>query len=372
MNDFIEKWQNNEKYIQMLTLMGRLSNLFAETEIPFIHYRVTENLFCKYCNADNLSRTDTAYDAKIENLGIGIKTFQIKNDQSTEKIAEFNSLSRELKQYSGIELAKKLAVYRNKRMQVANDLYDITDSIYHIIGRMNRSVCIFDTPYEFINENQITKVFDNNKSLKFSDGINEYTFNYSKSVLLKKFIVPAKNKIIPIEIINDPYAILEQLISGIHESQSVTEKILGIDFVILPLFSLRDNNVQSSAGLNQWNAKGRKRHMNEVYIPVPNKINNIYPNFFPPRDQDFNLSLPDGKTVLKAKMCQVGRKGLMSNPNKDLGNWILRKVLKLEPYELLTLEKLNEAGFDSVIVNKVAPLEYTIDVRRGTKFIEEE
>lgn len=46
MIDFI----HNTKYLQMLTLMGRLSNLFAKSPIPYIHYRVTENLFCNLLN----------------------------------------------------------------------------------------------------------------------------------------------------------------------------------------------------------------------------------------------------------------------------------------------------------------------------------
>ena len=41
------------------------------------------------------------------------------------------------------------------------------------------------------------------------------------------------------------------------------------NFIILPLYSVRDNNVPTKSGLNQWNAAGRKRHPNEVYIPIP-------------------------------------------------------------------------------------------------------
>lgn len=370
MNNILNEWQNNEKYLSMLTLMGKLSNIFAETEIPFIHYRVTENLFCKYCNAENLSRTDTAYDAKIGEVGIGIKTFQINNEQSTEKIAEFNSLSRELKKHSGNELAHKLAYYRNQRMQVANDLYNISDSVYHIIGRKNNSICIFNSPYDFIREDEIRIVAENDKSLKFSDGRNEYSYNFSKSVLMKKFFIPQNSKIIPIEIIQDPYALLEQLLSGAFAIESTPELLYGKDYVVLPLYSVRDNNVQECAGLNQWNAKGRKRNMDEAYISIPSKIKNNYPDFFPPRKVKFDLLLPDDKTTLKATICQTGDKALMSDPNKDLGKWILRKILRLKPGELLTLDKLNEVGFDSVIITKLSELKYSINVRRGKKYVD--
>ena len=45
----------------------------------------------------------------------------------------------------------------------------------------------------------------------------------------------------------------------------------------------RDHTVFEKSGLNQWNAKGRVRNLNEVYIPVP------------ARNTSFNLKLLDGK-----------------------------------------------------------------------------
>ena len=92
--NFVSDWKSNTEYFELLELMARLSNLFSDNTIPFIHYRVTENLFCKYFKADNLSRSDTAYDAKTDSFGIGIKTFQLKNNSSLEKIAEFNAISK--------------------------------------------------------------------------------------------------------------------------------------------------------------------------------------------------------------------------------------------------------------------------------------
>ena len=92
MSDFLSNWKNNTEYFKLLELMARLSNLFSDNVIPFLHYRVTENLFCKYFNAENLSRSDTAYDAKTHNFGIGIKTFQFEKGVSVEKVAEFNAI----------------------------------------------------------------------------------------------------------------------------------------------------------------------------------------------------------------------------------------------------------------------------------------
>ena len=87
--NFLEKWQSNEQYFDMLVLLSSLSNLFSDNSVPYLDYRVAENLFCKYFNAINDARSCTAYDARLGTLGIGIKTFGIKKT-STEKIAEFD------------------------------------------------------------------------------------------------------------------------------------------------------------------------------------------------------------------------------------------------------------------------------------------
>lgn len=91
--------------------------------------------FCKSFSADNLSRSDTAFDASYKSIGVGLKTFTCPTNASTEKVAEFNSLSRELGNFSGKELALKLAGYRNERIDLANRLYNISNSLYHIVAR---------------------------------------------------------------------------------------------------------------------------------------------------------------------------------------------------------------------------------------------
>ena len=360
MNLSVHDWLTNEQYIKMLSLMGQLSNLFSESEIPFIHYRVTENLFCKYLKAENLSRTDTAYDARIANIGVGIKTFQLKNNQSIEKIAEFNKLSTQLRLLHGDELAYKLAEFRNERILLANNLYNIEKPIYHIVGRSYNELILFNADYDFVNTEEIARVKDSEKSITFDDGKHKYTFNKSKSVLMKHFEVPQECVHLPIDIIKDPYLLLEQLIGN----SMLLERIENRPNVILPLYSTDKNGVrkvEERSGLNQWNANGRPRDPDEVYIKIPAKIHKLQPDFFPSRDVVFKLRLPDGN-VLQAKVCQDNSKALMSNPNKALGNWILRKVLRLKQRELLTIEKLDVAGFDSLILYKNEEFDYSLEV----------
>lgn len=51
----------------------------------------------------------------------------------------------------------------------------------------------------------------------------------------------------------------------------------------------------------------------------------------------------------------------MSDPNKALGKWLLRDVLKLEYGELLTIEILEKYGIDSVRIDKIDNENYEIN-----------
>ena len=354
---FLTNWQSNKDYFQMLNLMASLSRLFSENDTPYLDYRLAENLFCKYYNAINDARSCTAYDARIHNLGIGIKTFII-NNHSTEKIAEFNKLKTKLDAVKNVELARLLAQYRNDRIKFANNQYDVNHSIYHIVGRKNNQLIIFNTPYDLINLDEIKDVKETSKSITFSDDKNFYLFNKSKSVLMKRFEVSKDHMIIPIDILKDPLSLLSTLIKEktnqtiYYPKHNALKK--GKDYVILPLYSKRGGkpHVPERSGLNQWNAKGRPRNANEIYIPIPRAIHKNYPDFFPNRDVAFNLILPNGK-ILSASICQEGNKALMSNPNSELGEWLLRKVLNKKEGELITFDDLLRFGVDSVLIQKI-------------------
>lgn len=112
--------------------------------------------------------------------------------------------------------------------------------------------------------------------------------------------------------------------------------------------------------INQWNAGGRKRDSGEVYIPIPIEIHKYFPHFFPARDTHFNLKIPTGE-IFSAKVCQDNSKALMTNPNKALSDWLLRKVYQVKAGELLTYKKMNELGFDSVMIIKDKNGNYKID-----------
>ncbi|RYY00741.1 restriction endonuclease [bacterium] len=401
---FLKTKNNKEvrKYSDYLVAVGAFSNLYSSSNKPYIQYRVAENVFCKAFDAENLARADSAYDAYIGGFGIGIKTFVLSGKSKIEKVAEFNSYSPELRLLRGIELAKRLAYYRNERIEFADRIYDIKNRIYHIIGRDKGTIKIFEVIYELIDIPSIKIIQETKSSLRFKDRNNEYNFNYSKSVLMMRFNVPDNCLVLEIDIIEDPISLLvslsgqkssaivdmpftdklkvasaklKQIISQTHDAPSediqlgfayTDELIAGKDYVILPLYSHnakengREPIVPLKSQLNQWNAGGRKRDPGEVYIPIPAEIHNIAPEFFPEKDYVFKLKVPNGD-ILNAKVCQDGSKALMTNPNNALADWLLRKVLRLEEKEILTYEHLRKVGYDSVKITKVEKDEFLID-----------
>ena len=364
--------EKNGDYLKLLSAVSKLSGLFSESFIPFINYRVAENIFCRSFNANNLSRSDTAFDANYNSIGIGIKTFTCNTNNSTEKVAEFNSLSRVLSTFKGKELAIKLGEFRNDRINLANRLYDINSSLYHIIARKDKELLLYETDYTTIDISNINSVKDNKASLQFEDGNNFYSFNYSKSTLFRNFIIPQNAFRLPIEIIEDPYTLLLELFEN-KELKPATDKLVkGQNFVILPLYSTRNKDkkeVAKKSGLNQWNAEGRKRNFGEIYIPIPSELHKKYQNFFQKRDHYFNLQIPTGE-IFSAKLCQENSKALMTNPNKALSDWLLRKVLQLKEGELATIEKLDKLGFDSVIILKTDNDHFKIDIMKTDTYNE--
>ena len=364
--------EKNGNYLKLLSAVSKLSGLFSESSVPFINYRVAENIFCRSFNAGNLSRSDTAFDANYNSVGIGLKTFVCNGNTSTEKVAEFNSLSRTLKDFKGKELALKLGEYRNDRINLASRVYDIENSLYHIVARKEKELLLYETDYNIIDVANIHSVKDNKASLQFEDGNNIYSFNYSKSTLFRKFIIPQNAFRLPIDIIDDPYSLLLELFEENKNLKTATDKLVkGENYVILPLYGIqkKEKFIFERSGLNQWNANGRKRDFGEIYIPIPAELHKKYPNFFPKRDQDFNLQIPSGE-IFSAKLCQENSKALMTNPNKSLSDWLLRKVLQLKEGELATMEKLDKLGFDSVIITKNEIGDFKIDIMKTNTYSE--
>ncbi len=362
-----------EYYKNILQSVGSLSRLFSDSRTPYLYYRVAENLFCKSFNANNLSRSDVAIDASWQRTGIGLKTFLKTTNSKLEKVAEFNSHSSSIRRLNPEEQVLEICRLRNERLETSQTIYGLTSLMYHCVVRDEGVMSFVEEPMRYIDISSLRITSTSDKSLKFHDKNEHYSFNVSKSTLFKRFNVDNPIDSVVVNILENPFAVLEDLLKikddlGLVFSTSNSNK----DYVVLPLYSTRlDENsnkvVPEKSGLNQWNAGGRARNIEEVYIPIPAFIHQHVSNFFPNRDEVFELILPDSR-VIQAKICQDGGKALMSNPNTDLGQWMLRDVLKLQEGELLTYKKLQDIGLDSVVVYKLGAHRYKIDFAKTGTF----
>jgi len=351
-----------ESYIEYIQVACSLSKLFSDSDKPYIAYRLTENLFCECFGAENVSRADCSIDAKIGNVGVGIKTFVETGMRKAgpQKIAEFDKDSVLINALSDLDLIKRVSELRNFRLEYTKRAYDVSMLIYHCITRDAGSVRITEFNMEGIDIDKLRILSSKEKNIiSFTDSTNKYKFSKSKSTLYMDFDLSKPIFDFGAYILEDPLEIFDEIADKIPKMQKAVVK----PFVMLPLFSLKKDGmkyVPEKSGLNQWNAKGRVRNYGEVYIPVPSKIHKASPGFFPSRDIPFKLRLPDG-SILKAKICQKNDKALMTNPNSALGEWIFKRILNIDQGKLVTYEFLEELGVDHALITKNENEDYSID-----------
>ena len=356
---FFSNQTNEQKveYEKFLKIIGSFSKLFSSSNIPYLYYRVAENIFCKAFDAEDLSRSDIAVDAKKIKTGIALKTFLASNNKTLQKVGEFNSDRQLYENLKPDELVRKVSELRNIRIAFAKQAYGLKECIYHCVLREEGRFLIYEEPMYEIDLQKIVKVKHKDNVISFNDGKNDYSFLLSKSTLTKRFVTKPIEYDFNVKILDDPLQDLDKLLKNEKLLFDTTSQIQAT--VYLPLYSSKDGEVPEKSGLNQWNAAGRQRDPSEVYIPIPSMVHKIAPSFFPNRDTPFILRLPDGKEM-KSKVCQAGNKALMSQSNRELGQWILRDILHLKERELFTTKKMLELGIDSVRIDKVSDSIYQI------------
>ncbi|MCL1906619.1 MAG: hypothetical protein FWG08_01670 [Propionibacteriaceae bacterium] len=355
------------QYASALAKVASLSNLFSESSTPFIHYRATEYLYARAFEARNLARSDIAIDAKLGTVGVGLKTFVYSNRPKYEKIAEFNRDQPSFNSLRPLDKIRRIAELRNERIRVAGEIASVQTFVYHCIARSPRALSVFEQEMPYINLDDIEIQNSNSGTISFSDGRESYRFNQSKSTLFKEFFTQTYLVEQPVNILRDPFEVLDSLNLVVEPASfgRLDVEQTPQESVVLPLYSTRGKpSVEEKSGLNQWNASGRVRHIDEVYIPVPAVIHQKYPGFFPPRSVPFDVHFPNGST-LSMSLCQGKSHGkaLMSNPNNTLGSWLLRDVLHLAEGELATYSLLEKIGIDSVEVSKMDD-QYYIDFKQ--------
>jgi len=342
------KTEQFNEYCKNLKLVSSISRLFSDNDVPMIYYRATEFIYCKSFGAEDLSRSDVSADARIDNIGIGIKTFLEGNKKTFQKIAEFNKQLEMYADLEDIDKVKKIAMLRNERIIVTQKMYNLESMIYHCIIRNVKGLNIYEEPMDLIDVNKIKISSADKNTIKFNDGRHNYSFSNTKSTLYKQFIIDDYFETIDIVIMEDPLLMLsnDNSLANVYSSEEY-------EFVVLPLYSKNKgkNLVFERSGLNQWNAGGRSRNADEVYIPFPAEVREKYRDFFPSKDVPFNAILPNGEKI-SMKICQENDKAIMSNPNKVLGKWLLREVLRIPINNIVTYELLLTVGIDSVLFEK--------------------
>lgn len=401
----IQTEEHKESYKRMLTIVGKISRLFSTAEEPYLYYRAHENIFSKYFDVDNNARHDDSADAYSteQGVGIGLKTWVGRDDQ---KVAEFGRLRPNYEGLDGMELIQQIAEYRNTRIRTTLNSHGLHEMIYHIVKRVPNAMQIYEAAFDYIDREHI--VLDehrgNANNVYFNDGHHTYHFNKSKSTLYMIFEDMELLDEFEVEIVDDPYELLEMTFNEnvVEEDEETatnnreheivrafTERVTRYQQLCLRLYATdRDGRkyVPERSGLNQWNANGRARDVNEIYIPYLKEDRERGLDFFPPRDTPFTLILPDN-TEISAKVCQrayrklsdaeyenlseeekriedekslVG-KSVMSNPNKVLGKWLLRDVLQIEEGTVITYDMLRVYNIDCVIFTKREEGVYSVD-----------
>ena len=174
--------EKQKAYKDMLALIGSLSRLFSTAEEPYLYYRAHENIFAKYFEVENNSRSDDSADAcdLKSGLGIGLKTWV---GQDNQKVAEFGRLRPAYAGLEGIDLITAISEYRNLRIRTTMNIHGLKNMIYHIVKRVPHAMRIYEAAFDYIDIDHI--VIDekrgNANSTYFSDGKHTYHFSRSKN-----------------------------------------------------------------------------------------------------------------------------------------------------------------------------------------------
>lgn len=361
--------EQQERYKDLLKVTGSISRMYSDNVVPYLYYRAAENIFCKAFDAENLSRGDVSADASKNDLGIGLKTFLHSNGNTLQKIAEFNKGATDYQTLDPRDIVESISKMRNERIEFTKRAHGLNQMIYHLVTRQKERFNIFEEDMDLIDLSSIRITKTDNNNIYFNDKFHEYKFDRSKSTLSKRFTTKKPIVYFDVKIMDDPYNFLLNSIpktTSLVAAEEMADYSTLNDYIYLPLYSTRTKEVHRASGLNQWNAKGRTRHPDELYIPIPIWIHRRFSGFFPfdlksgKEGEPFKLELPD-KTVIDAKICQANGKALMSNPNRALGNWLLRKVLRIKPGQKVKYQDLENIGIDSVIISKVSDSYFRID-----------
>jgi hypothetical protein len=131
-----------------------------------------------------------------------------------QKVAEFNSEHYLFKDLSGVDKLIKVCELRNDRIETTKRIFDLDALMYHCVTRKEKGILVYETPMDPVRISRIKNIKERRNIIGFDDGVNEYSFNVTKSTLYKRFATTKTLLDFPVEILENPFDSLEMLLKG--------------------------------------------------------------------------------------------------------------------------------------------------------------
>lgn len=350
-------------YKNRVKLVGALSNIFsANRSSPSIPYHLLVEAFCHSFNGE-LRDESNLINLTVNNYGVCIRTFDMNSVDKFVELLTFNNISKQIDSMKYRDIVKILTDLWNERVQIVKKIYNIQNTYYHfVLYTSEMMIEYWESKMDIIDFDTVKDIKVKDNSIFFKDDKNSYYFNMEDETLYINFYSSVTSEKITehkVYVIEDPIEAISNLINLKPLTKTYYKKE---KYVVLPLYSFskgRGKYVPERSGLNQWNANGRARDCNEVYVPIPVAIRKKETDFFPNRLTQFALITQGGRKLV-AKVSQQSGKALMTYPNRDLGSFILRDILGIAENEVITYEDLVDKGIDSIKITKKNDSEYYI------------
>jgi len=330
-------------YKKRLSEFLALSKLFSEKDNLFLDPKILEYIFCTTFNVFRTSKDNMSFDAVTNSEGIAIKTFNKKSLFQFEKISQFKGKENKIDDSISkrpILIARHISHLFNERLTLSMYVNDVTRFFYHVILRNQNEFDVLEFPFTKIEIRKIkfAEGIPNTGRTKwsiinFSDDNNSFKFSCSDQQLWLNFKNPEKLRFKCLSKIRRPLDFISRAFERRLNRENFPE-YSEAPFFVLPLYSTDKNNnkyVELCSGINQWNSTPRqsqaRRNFFEVYIPFNKNVRTKTRRFFPEKGIPFYLALPDGQVhIAKITSGDKFGKGIYTNPNRQLGLWLLRNI----------------------------------------------
>lgn len=147
-----------------------------------------------------------------------------------------------------------------------------------------------------------------------------------------------------------------------QQPKNLKEIALTKEVVNLPLFSEKQQRMHERSGLNWGQRPEYSREPNQAYLSVPKSIHDEHPDFFPPKDQEFNLLTDDGESFV-CVMAQDNRKAIETRYDNSILGKYFRQRLSVPLGSFVSLDHLEKYGRKSISVYKLSNELYYIDFK---------